>query len=44
MSDHILHDDLIVIDALQASNWDRELLEEFVFWPLRWPHLCERVA
>ena len=23
-----IHDDLIVIDALQASNWDRELLEE----------------
>jgi microsomal dipeptidase-like Zn-dependent dipeptidase len=24
-----LHDDLIVIDALEASNWDRELLEDF---------------
>lgn len=29
MSDRTFHDDLIVIDALQASNWDRELLEEF---------------
>jgi membrane dipeptidase len=29
MSKSNLHDDLIVIDALQASNWDRELLEEF---------------
>ena len=29
MSDPTFHDDLIVIDALQASNWDRELLEEF---------------
>jgi membrane dipeptidase len=29
MSDRSFHDDLIVIDALQASNWDRELLEEW---------------
>ena len=26
--DRAFHDGLIVIDALQASNWDRELLEE----------------
>ena len=28
MTPPAIHDDLIVIDALQASNWDRELLEE----------------
>ncbi len=28
MTDRGFHDDLVVIDALQASNWDLELLEE----------------
>lgn len=29
MSDRSFHDGLIVVDALQASAWDRELLEEW---------------